>query len=575
MWRGISLANKCLLLFGAAVVLIIVAALSVPWLRMNGIIEESNRRLARQLVQVWEEQVQNRAAAGAAVIPGEPEQLADADIVLLRKEQVVALADEDRFVARAWQRFQSDPDAVERYDSTWSRAGREDRYAKVQRGEDGEPLGIILLTRRAPAAILDLLADTVFYFLSAGLIALGLAVLVFYLIITRLILSPVRELRETAELVRRGDINVRSNISTGDEFEELSDTFNQMLEALAASQEQLRAINKSLDVKLSELSERNIALHEANRLKGEFVANVSHELRTPLNSIIGFAELLLEIAEREYAAGDDSTRLAKRRRYLEHITTAGRSLLEMINGLLEIAKVEAGRVDLRPEQVNVAELCEGLCAMMRPVADKSGVELSMEPVGDVPHIHTDPKKLQQIVYNLLSNAIKFTGDAAGDSPGRPARVTLRVERLVGRAGEGPEAEDRVRISVIDTGPGIAAEDLPIIFEKFRQLESDHTRRHAGTGLGLAISKELAQILQGEINVESEPGRGSMFSLILPLKLNPIRAEETRLELAFRGTLAGRAAPPPAAAEPPAPDAPGNGHAPAPAPDADPNVTTAT
>src|SRR5690606_22526148 len=125
--------NKCLLLFGAAVVLIIVAALSVPWLRMNGIIEESNRRLARQLVQVWEEQVQNRAAAGAAVIPGEPEQLADADIVLLRKEQVVALADEDRFVARAWQRFQSDPDAVERYDSTWSRAGREDRYAKVQR----------------------------------------------------------------------------------------------------------------------------------------------------------------------------------------------------------------------------------------------------------------------------------------------------------------------------------------------------------------------------------------------------------------------------------------------------------
>lgn len=544
MWRGISLANKCLLLFGAAVVLIIVAALAVPWLRMQGITIEANRQLARHVVLAWEKLAQERAADASPVIPGQPEEVAGFTVTLLRPEQVKAAAEEDRFVRRAWEQFEARPGEVERYSGSWSARAREDRYAKAVRDPDGTLRGMILLHRRAPAATLELLADTVFYFLSAGLIALGLAVLVFYLITTKLILSPVRELRETAELVRQGDLAVRSRISTGDEFEELSDTFNQMLEALTATQDQLRAINKSLDVKLNELSERNIALHEANRLKGEFVANVSHELRTPLNSIIGFAELLLEIAEREAAAGDDSTRLAKRRRYLEHIITAGRSLLEMINGLLEMAKVEAGRVDLHPEPVSVSDLCEGLVAMMRPQADKVGVELTLEVAADVPMIETDGKKLQQIVYNLLSNAVKFTGDAAQEAAGlggsRPAKVTLRVERLIGRAGEGPEAEDRVRISVLDTGPGIAKEDLSVIFEKFRQLDSGHTRRHTGTGLGLAISKELTQILQGEIHVESEVGRGSMFSVILPLRLSRVRAEETRLELALRGALAGRA-----------------------------------
>src|SRR5205807_1259721 len=208
----------------------------------------------------------------------------------------------------------------------------------------------------------------------------------------------------------------------------------------------------------------------------EFLANVSHELRTPLNSIIGFAELLHEnvAKEEEHAAAsaagngapigpDDITRLAKRKRYLENILGAAKSLLDMINGLLE----------------------------------------------------------------------------KGNGKATAARVTLRAERLVGRGSEGVEAQDRVRISVLDTGPGIAPEDQKRIFQKFEQLDTGHTRRHAGTGLGLAICKELTTMLQGELQVESELGRGAMFSVILPRSLDAGRSEELRAEMSFRGRLAGQ------------------------------------
>ncbi|MBX3357139.1 MAG: HAMP domain-containing histidine kinase [Phycisphaeraceae bacterium] len=553
MWRGISLANKCLLLFGAAVVLIIVSALAVPWFRLNSMVEEGRRDSASRLVLAWERIVQRDAAAGKGTPPGVVERLGGADIVMLSaamaQEQIDRPDPDDtsRFVKRAWNRFAADDNAVESFSSQWRRSGRLEWYAKAVRADDDSLQGMILLTQTNSGAAWQLVQNTI-YLLAAGLIALGLAVLVFYLITNRLILSPVRSLKETAESVRLGNLSTRSSIDTGDEFEELSDTFNQMLEGLQAGSDQLRAINTALDVRVGELAERNLALHEANRVKGEFLANVSHELRTPLNSIIGFAELLLEIAEKEAAAGDDSTRLTKRRRYLEHIITAGKTLLEMINSLLEMAKVEAGRTALHLETINVADTCNALAAMLRPLADKSGVDLAVEISPDLPLVETDPKKLQQIVFNLLSNAIKFTGDparadeaAAELAPGAPkgGRVVLRAEKLVGRASEGAESVDRVRISVLDTGPGIAEEDLPKIFEKFRQLESGITRRHAGTGLGLAISKELTSLLQGEIHVQSELGRGSMFSLILPLHPDPTRAAEMRLEMQFRGALASQ------------------------------------
>jgi two-component system, NarL family, sensor histidine kinase BarA len=194
--------------------------------------------------------------------------------------------------------------------------------------------------------------------------------------------------------------------------------------------------------------------------------------------------------------------------------------------------------------MNVPDACEALVALIRPLADRGGVELSTEIAGEIPNITTDAKKFQQIVFNLLSNAVKFTSEKAADEKaaggGAPvAKVTLRAERLIGRGSEGPEAQERVRISVLDTGPGIAPEDQKRIFQKFEQLDTGHTRRHAGTGLGLAICKEFTAMLQGEIHVESELGRGAMFSVILPMAVDTGRAEEMRTEMAFRGKLAGQ------------------------------------
>lgn len=558
MWRGISLANKCLLLFGAAVVLILAAALFVSWLRMSAIVDESQRELSRELVESWETYATEVTPAGPKLRAGVEADVGGAKVVLLTPE--AAAGHEDAAVREAWEALSESEERTEWHAARWSGLERAYRYAKVVRhAGDGAVQGMVVLSRTSRSAGSQMLVNMA-YLLSAGLIALGLAVLVFYLITNRLILGPVRSLKDTAELVREGDLQVRSEIQTGDEFEELGETFNQMLEALTSTQEQLRAMNRSLDLRVNELAERNLALYESNKLKGEFLANVSHELRTPLNSIIGFTELLIEVADKEAEAGDDSTRLAKRRRYLENIHTSGRNLLELINGLLEMAKLEAGKMELRVEQVNVRELLETLAAMMRPLADRGGVELVIELAPDLPVLETDGKKLQQVVFNLLSNAVKFTSDkwnspggAAGAGNGAwtggggapqaqaagAARVTLRAERLVGRATQGPAATDRVRISVLDTGPGISAEDRERIFEKFQQADSGHTRRHAGTGLGLAICKELTGILQGEILLESEVGRGSMFSVILPVKIDTTRAEEMRLEMEFRGKLAER------------------------------------
>lgn len=588
MWRGISLANKTLLLFGGAVVLIVLTALTLPWFRMNALVDEGQLEVSRQLVAAWEggggwgqrdsetARERDRGPDEGAARVGR----SGVGAVWLSVEEARRLAEGsegqegeaggageagDRFLARALRRFERDPSLVDLQSSSWSGFTREYRYAKAVRrgGSDGsaerrsdegdgreggagagegaagagELAGLIVLDRRAFAAARLMVVNTV-YLLSAAMFVLALAVLVFYFVTQKIILSPVRALRETAERVREGDLSIRSRIETGDEFEELSETFNAMLAELARSQDQLRAINRAMDVKLDELAQANVALYEAARLKGEFLASVSHELRTPLNSIIGFAELLLEIAHAELAAGDDSTRLAKRIRYGENIVNAGRDLLAMITDLLEMAKIEAGKVELRVERVVLREACEALAGLIHPLAQRKGLEVTLEVAEDLPVVETDAKKFQQVVFNFLSNAVKFTPGKEGG--GRAGKVTLRAERLPGRGGgEGPGAAERVRVSVIDTGPGIAPEDRERIFDKFQQLDGSHTKGQGGTGLGLAICRELAKMLQSEIQVVSEVGRGSMFSLIMPTTLDPEAEAEIKLEAAFRGTLAGR------------------------------------
>ncbi len=511
----VSLANKCQLLFGSAVVLIVGVALSVVMFRMGGMVRESQLELARQLADSY---IQNgfelREASGVPI-----------PMRLYRVEQLASDSSPDEFLSAALAEFSQGNEARERFETSRQEGQTVYRYARALRESEwrrltgrnadftprivdtgvANPLrGILLVERTSEFASQQVIWNRV-YIVAAGFVAGLLAMLVFYLILTKLILSPVRRLRATAEQVQKGDINIRSAITTGDEFQQLSEAFNTMLDRLQAGRAQLEAMNENLDLKLNELAEANVGLYESNRLKSEFLANVSHELRTPLNSIIGFAELLEEIARIEPASDP------KRTRYIRNILTSGRSLLDMINELLNMAKIEAGRMEISVEPTSLGDLLEGLVTIMRPQAEAKQISLRIEAPRDLPRIDTDPGKLQQILYNFLSNAVKFS------PPGET--ITITAEPIYPSAAR-DEPLTGIRLRVADRGPGIPTDMQDMIFEKFRQVDASHTKQHGGTGLGLAICKELAEMLGGSVGVFSEPGRGSSFWVDLPLNYRP-------------------------------------------------------
>ncbi len=547
MLRGMSLANKCLLLFGGAIVLIVVAALSLPWWRMSRLVDEGQFEVSRSLVGAWiragEDLAQLDQPGQPAISPAARRRMGET----LREERAGIVAtqfslgdagrSDESFVREALESFRADLGLAEYRQARWVGLTRVYALAvpqQVATTVGTRLVGVVVLERRSPEAGQLLALNTLFLF-SAGSAVLVLALLVFSIITRRLVLEPVQELRDTTERVREGNLAVRSQIATGDEFEQLAGTLNQMLSDLQSGQDRLRSINSALDLKLHELAESNTLLYQAAKVKGEFLANVSHELRTPLNSIIGFADLLMDQAKADSEKPDAPPSVAKRVRYLSNIITAGQGLLALINSILEMARIEAGKVDVKVERMNLHDACEGLLGLIQPLADKRGVVLTLEVAEDVPGVMTDVKRFQQIVFNFLANAVKFVEPES--RTGRVPQVTLRAERLVASA---TAAEERVRVSVIDNGPGIPREDQQRIFEKFYQRDAGHTKEHTGTGLGLAISKELAQILQCEIQLVSEPGGGSMFSLIMPLELHPQPAAEAALEAKFRSALvAGR------------------------------------
>ncbi len=528
--RRVSLADKCLILFGGAVVLIVLVALSVPWFRMGALVDGGQMELSRNLAKVW---AATQTATGTDEQANALAEQVGFEAERFGVEAAQIEAEKDKQFRKMLRRLETDPDREEAQYARWDGATRVYRYLAAERDEAGELVSVVHLSRRSTDAAVQLVVNTA-YLLSAGSLVLGLAVVVFYQIIHRIILSPVRSLRETADRVRSGELDVRSDIETGDEFQELAATFNGMLEHLSGTHSQLRSINAAMDVKLNELAEANSVLFQTNTLKSEFLANVSHELRTPLNSIIGFAELLLAIAESEQQEGSPpSADVIKRTRYLQNIVSAGRNLLSLIEDLLTMARLEAGKVDLHIERMSVRDACEGLVALIQPQADRNGVLVRGEIIGELPAIETDPRRFQQVVFNFLSNAVKFSSQ--GDN--QQGEVVLRVECLA--AGHGDNDRERVRVSVIDNGPGIPPEEHEQVFEKFRQLGEGPTREYGGTGLGLAIARELSHLLQGDIQLVSDVGRGAMFCFILPVSFDHAKSAEQLLEGRFRGALAGR------------------------------------
>ena len=241
----------------------------------------------------------------------------------------------------------------------------------------------------------------------------------------------------------------------------------------------------------------------ANRTKSLFLANMSHELRTPLNAIIGYAELLTEEASDR---GQDDLIPD-----LERIRDSGRGLLALIDDILDVSKIEAGKMDLYLETFGVQELVDGIADTMAPLVARNGNELVIERPEDCGDMHSDLTKVRQMLLNLLSNAAKFTENGT---------VALEVERGGGGAGE--EIVFRVR----DTGIGMTQEQLGRLFEPFTQADASTTRRYGGTGLGLTITRRFCEMLGGDIRVESEPSTGTTFTLRIPARMGAGQKQRT-------------------------------------------------
>jgi signal transduction histidine kinase len=338
---------------------------------------------------------------------------------------------------------------------------------------------------------------------ATAIMTVFLAMLAAYAIVRYVIVKPLEHLRDVADEVQRGNVQARAEIHTADEFEELGVAFNRMLRGLVDSQEDLRKANSNLDEKVDELAQANLHLYEMNRLKSDFLATMSHELRTPLNSIIGFSDVLGSIESLD----------ERQKRYVQNIRSSGRMLLEMINDILDLAKIEAGKMEVRPGVFRLESIVSAQCDMVRPLAERKRIDLAFDIGPGLEDLEQDPAKVQQILANLLSNAVKFTPEGG--------RINVQARLADEPAIAGPD----LLIDVIDTGVGVAEEEQQAIFEKFRQGrvfqtgDDAMTREFSGTGLGLSIVRELCRLLGGDVSVESQLGRGSRFTVRLPVRLS--------------------------------------------------------
>jgi two-component system sensor histidine kinase BarA len=513
----LSLARKVQLAFGAAVIFILAIALLIPYIWMSQLTKKASLDAGRASSQILLRRHFQRQPVGETTLPalgntGDVLDVNGSDVIWIRftkeqdNKQLQTLTDEQKEMVELLKDDQSIEDSVTfaRYDgllhsnyvrifmATESCISCHNPQGSASPFSKNEPIGAAvvqgLATEISNTAIMNIV-----WIIVAGLIGGTGAIVAFYMITQRVILRPIRQLRALANNVAEGNLDIRSLITTGDEYEKLANAFNHMLDGLQVAQEKLRQTNKQLDDKIAELSERNIELFKANKLKSEFLANISHEFRTPLNAILGFAQVLRDktgILQKE-----------KNKRYAENIISSGNRLLNMINDLLELAKTEVGKIQLHIEQTSMPELIKDIVAQFSLQTREKKIKVKLVVDDDIPMLLTDAGKVQQILYNFFSNAVKFTPEQG--------RIEVRARML---------EENMVRIAVTDTGCGIAESDREKIFEKFRQADGSITRQSDGSGLGLTISKELAAMLAGSIDLESEPGKGSTFLLDIPVTL---------------------------------------------------------
>ena len=317
------------------------------------------------------------------------------------------------------------------------------------------------------------------------LVGLGMATLASVLV-ARGILRPLQTLRHGVQRIGRGNLAFRLNVKTGDELETLADEFNRMSARL---QEAYTGLEHKVAERTQELVALNQQLEQANRLKSQFLANVSHELRTPMNAIIGFTRLVMRKTEGQIPPLQHAN--------LQKVLISADHLLDLINGLLDLSKIEAGHMEVARVRFDLREVLHVAAATIEPLLKPDRVKLVIQLDPELPALYTDREKLRQILLNLLSNAAKFTDEGV---------ITVTARRQ----------QERLVLAVADTGIGMPPEALTYIFEEFRQVDMSSTRKHGGTGLGLAIVRRLTRLLGGDVSVESELGRGSTFTVTLPL-----------------------------------------------------------
>ncbi|MFB3062721.1 MAG: ATP-binding protein [Candidatus Binatia bacterium] len=335
----------------------------------------------------------------------------------------------------------------------------------------------------------------------AGLIVvfLVLSTLAIY-VFSRRITRPIKRLTDQATQITDGYLDQVIPVDSRDEIGQLAVSFNNMTQALKGNINekelvlaQLRELNQTLEDRIrqrtTEIETINVQLQDATRHKSQFLANVNHELRTPVSAIIGYARLVLRRTEGKIPQLE--------RENLQKLLNTSEHLLGVINGLLDLAKIEAGRMELRMEPVRIDELIQGAFSTVEPMLKEGHVQLIHEIAPGIPTLNTDRDKLRQVILNLVGNAVKFTEDG---------KIKIFASQQNGS----------LKLVVSDTGIGIEKGELDHIFEEFHQAGTLSTRKHGGTGLGLAIVKKFVNLLGGDIGVESEVGKGSTFTVTLPL-----------------------------------------------------------